>query len=677
MEDIRSNMKYNFNNELVHESSPYLHQHAHNPVMWHPWSEKAFKLAEEENKLLLISIGYAACHWCHVMEHECFEDISVASFMNGNFICIKVDREEHPEVDQIYMNAVQLISGNGGWPLNAIALPDGKPIYAVTYLPKENWIKFLEYFVEMYQSDPLKITKQAEDITQKISQNEIPIFSDVNKFSKSTLATVFNLIDDKIDYDKGGNKGNIKFPIPNVYKYLLRNYFHTNNKKTLEAVKITLDKMFQGGIYDHIGGGFSRYSTDENWILPHFEKMLYDNAQLISLYSEAYQITHDDSYKQIVYQCIDFIKRELTDDNGGFYSSIDADSNGKEGEFYLWSYDELSTILGEREFNLFGKIYKISSKGNFEGKNIITLSNSIDVLSNKLGLLQNEIWEKIKEWNDILLIERNKRIHPRLDNKIIASWNALVILGLVDAYNVFGEESFLNLALKNAEYLKSTLIQDNYRILRIKKSNINGFLDDYSFTIEAFISLYQTTFDENFLFESLHLSEYVQKHFNDNKSELFFYSSDLDKSLITRKIDIEDNVIPSSNSSFAKSLFVLGKYFDNKKFVEKAKQMLSNVYSQIMINPYYFSNWCMVNINFTFIPFEIAIVGNNGINIKKELKKKFLPNTLLLGSTANNDKIPLLKSKYNKDTTTIYVCQDGVCQLPVTHLEDALKQIEE
>ena len=663
-------MQHPYTNDLINETSPYLLQHAHNPVHWTGWHEAAFKKAKEENKLVIISIGYSACHWCHVMEHESFEDTAVAAIMNEHFICIKVDREERPDVDQIYMDAVQLITGRGGWPLNAIVLPDGRPVYAGTYFPKENWIKVLEYFVDYWKNHHAEAIERADEITKGIQVTDTITAKPETTFAAADRTAVFSKIDSTIDYDKGGRRGAPKFPMPINYRYLLRNYYYTKNEKALKAVTVTLDNMMNGGIYDQVGGGFARYSVDADWEIPHFEKMLYDNAQLVSLYSEAYQVTHNERYKEVVDETYEFIERELSDPSGGFYSALDADSEGEEGKFYVWSYEELNAILGP-DFEAFCKVYDVTPSGNFEGKNNL-------VRMHGKGAQPFVPDEQIQKWRKTLLAERSKRIRPRLDDKILTSWNALMLSGYLDAYRAFGEKRFLDRALKNANFIKAHMLQPDYSLKRNYKngkSNISGFLDDYSFTCEAFITLYQATFDEQWLNLANQIANHTIQHFSNATNGMFFYTSINDDPLIARKTESSDNVIPASNSGMAIVLYKLGLLLDNQSYIQQSKRALNNVKDNIVGYPGYYANWAILMDWFINEPYEVAISGYNALELNNSINKHFLPNSLIMGNI-HKSTLPLLTDKYKDNETLIYVCQNKTCQLPVNSAAEALKQIK-
>ena len=675
----KMNKNHTYTNELIHESSPYLLQHAHNPVNWYPWGEKALKKAKDENKMLIISIGYAACHWCHVMEHESFEDTTVARLMNENFVAIKVDREERPDVDQVYMTAAQLITGRGGWPLNAIALADGKPFYAGTYFPKGDWMKMLNYFIEMNKTNPAELVKQASEITKGIHSAENLSFKAEDKtFTTNDLDIQFTSMKPGIDFKKGGSNRAPKFPMPSNWEYLMQYYYVSQNTEALKAVTATLDNMAYGGIYDHLDGGFARYSTDANWHVPHFEKMLYDNAQLAGLYSHAYQLTKNPLYKKVVYETLDFVNRELTSPEGGFYSSLDADSDGEEGKYYVWTSEEIETVLGN-EAAPFKEYYNITTAGNWEhGKNILFRNETDETIAKKYSLSVDALKKKIEEAKEKLMKVRNNRIKPGLDDKILTSWNTLMLKGYALAYRAFGDEIFLTAALKNADFLLKNAIGPKIEISRNYKkgkSSINGLLDDYAFTISAFIELYQATFDEKWLIEADKISAYTLEHFFDATSGMFFYTHNQHSNLISRKMEVADNVIPASNSEMAKNLFVLGQYFYKDDYISKAKQMLVNVKDLLQKNVAYYSNWGSLEIAFVAPPYEVAIVGNQYNKIRKNMDEKYLPNVLLSGG-GNEGTLKLLENKLVQGQTTIYVCRDKSCKRPVTEVSKALEQLK-
>ncbi len=670
-------------NHLANESSPYLLQHAKNPVDWYPWGEEALAKAKAENKLMVISVGYAACHWCHVMEHESFEDSLVSKLMNDHFVSIKVDREERPDVDDVYMTACHLASGRScGWPLNAFALPDGRPVWAGTYFPKKEWLDVLEYFKNLYQEEPEKLEEYAKQLMEGIQSNEQIVFNGSDQsFTKQQLAKTNEQFLKNIDFKKGGRTGSPKFPMPNNYQFLLSQYFHTKDQKTLEAVTTTLDNMANGGIYDHLGGGFARYSTDANWKVPHFEKMLYDNGQLVSLYSDAFLVTKNPLYQQVVEETLDYIKREMTDESGGFYSSLDADSEGEEGKFYVWSKDEIATTLqDEQATKIFCDYYEVSDKGNWEHTNVLHRKDAAEDIAKRRNTTTQQVQETIAQSKAKLFQARGKRIRPGLDDKVLTSWNALMLKGYIDAYRAFGKEEYLQTALANAQFIKSQMLQGDGRLNRNYKdgkSVINAFLDDYALTIEAFTSLYQVTFDESWLNSAKELTDYTLLHFFDSETGMFYYTSDIDPPLITRKKEVSDNVIPASNSVMAKNLYTLGLYFYNQDFLKIAKQMMHNVNEQVTQSeqPNFYSNWCSLYSLLVHPPYEVAIVGSQYADLKKSLNSQYLPNAILLGGAAEGN-LELLQEKLQEGETFIYVCQNKVCKFPVQTVEEAIQLME-
>ena len=664
-----------YTNDLINESSPYLLQHAHNPVNWYPWGDKALKKAAAENKMLIISIGYAACHWCHVMEHESFEDETVAKVMNEHFICIKVDREERPDVDQVYMTAAQLITGRGGWPLNAMALADGRPFYAGTYFPKENWVNMLAYFVDLQKKQPDALEKSAAQVTKGIHATEHVVFKENEKiFSIADLDQQFETWKGNIDFVRGGENRAPKFPMPAAWAWLLHYHYLSNNEEALKAATVTLDNMAMGGIYDHLQGGFARYSTDANWHVPHFEKMLYDNAQLVTLYAQAYQLTKDPLYKKTVYETLDFVKEELSSAGGGFYASLDADSEGVEGKFYVWTKEEIDHAVGD-DAEIFCRYYNITADGNWEHGNSILLRNETDeAVGEAFGITVAELKNKIDRAKAKLLKLRSGRIKPGLDDKILSSWNALMITGYTKAYRVFDEEDFLGAAVNNANFLLQHAVSADGEMTRNYKngkSSINALLDDYAFTIAAFIELYQATFEEKWLSEASKLTTYTLQHFFDNGSGMFFYTHDQYADLIARKMELSDNVIPSSNSEMAKNLFLLGHFLNNDDYISKAKQMLVNVEADVSRNIYFYANWGMLQALFTSPLYEAAILGDDWKKRRQEFDEHYLPNIILLGGKTETS-LALLKNKLVAGQTTIYVCRDKTCELPVTELAKAL-----
>ena len=668
----------NRGNKLVHESSPYLLQHAYNPVNWYPWGEEALEKAKKENKMIIISIGYAACHWCHVMEHESFENDSVAQIMNENFVCIKVDREERPDIDDVYMTACHLASGGScGWPLNAFALPDARPVWAGTYFPKDRWIQILHQFSDLFKNDIARLERSAEGITKGIN-----VYGGIelnNGEEDITTAMLDNLRDrflENLDYEQGGSQGQPKFPMPNNFEYLMHDISRSENSKAKEGLEITLDKMAAGGIYDHLGGGFARYSVDGMWRVPHFEKMLYDNGQLLTLYADAYRMTNREDYLKVVEESADFILREMRSEEGGFYSSYDADSEGEEGTFYVWEEGELDSILGDFS-NIFKSYYSVKEGGNWEGKNILYKSDRISDILQQSGMSKTELDIKFHEAKSALFKVRESREKPGLDDKILASWNGLALSGLIAAYKATTQQKYLDAALNNARFLQKNMIDADFRIWRNyknEKATINGFLDDYANVIKSFIELYEQTFDKEWLEVSRNLMFYTLDHFTNDSNFMFYYTSDIDPPLVARKTDYSDNVIPGSNSVMAHNLFKIGTLLGNEKWIERSVKMLNNMIPTIMNTrqPGFYSNWIKLMISIKDRPFEIAIVGPDAAKLKGKFDRNFIPNAIFLGGE-DEGSLPLLEDKLVQGETIIYVCQNKVCKLPVTEINEALK----
>ena len=672
--------KYKYTNKLIHETSPYLQQHAHNPVNWYPWGQEALDKARKENKIIIVSIGYAACHWCHVMEHESFEDEEVSGFMNDHFVSIKVDREERPDIDQIYLTAVQLLTDKGGWPLNCIALPDGRPIYGGTYFSKERWLDMLKQVSDFITKFPDKAEEQARFLTEGVQSNEMIYKNSENSiFLLNDLEDIFSIWKNNIDFTNGGYGSAPKFPMPVSLQFLLQFNYLTQQKDALKAVLITLNKMGNGGIYDQVGGGFSRYSTDEYWKVPHFEKMLYDNAQLVSLYAAAFQKTKDPAYNRIVTETLDFIVRELTSPDGGFYSSLDADSEEVEGKFYTWTFDELKTLLGSNS-KLIMEYYHVSEEGNWDNsQNILYKLTENKQLITRYKITASQLEEILSDAKKRLLTVRTQRTRPATDDKILASWNALMTKAYVDAYRTFDREDYLKRALKNAEFINSNFKTTDHGLFRSYKNGkagTKGFLDDYAFTVQAFISLYQATFNEFWLNEAQLLTDYAIDHFYDSLSGMFYYTSDMDPSLIARKMEISDNVISSSNSEMAKNLFILGRYFYNDEYVKYSLKMMNNIKSHAVNGEYYYANWDILMSWFAVEPYFVAIVGDDYELKRKEFDRVYLPNVFLYGGK-DEGKLLLLEGKYIPGQTTIFVCQNNSCRMPVTEVTDALNLISQ
>ncbi|HRG51494.1 MAG TPA: thioredoxin domain-containing protein [Bacteroidia bacterium] len=671
-----------YTNALIHETSPYLLQHAHNPVNWLPWNDATLEKAKQENKLMLISVGYSACHWCHVMEHQCFENEKVAQIMNDHFICIKVDREERPDIDQVYMMAVQLMTGKGGWPLNCFTLPDGRPVYGGTYFPKEQWINILLNLADLYANEKQKMLDYATQLTEGVKLAElVKINTKQETLTIDLLHKSYANWKPRFDLVEGGPDKAPKFPLPNNYLFLLRYASAVQGPQKLEAWKqfhLTLTKMAHGGIYDQVGGGFSRYSVDHYWKVPHFEKMLYDNAQLVSLYSEAYQATQQPLYKQIVYETLAFVERELTSPEGCFYSALDADSEGEEGKFYIWKREELQEILKDK-FDLTADYYNVNEYGLWEDEHYILLRREDDeVIANKHKITVGELNKTIRSVKEQLLSVRNKRIRPGLDDKTLTSWNALMLHAYVDAYNALNDVHFLTIAERNANFLISKQLQKDNRLnhsYKDGKSTINAYLEDYSFCIEAFIALYEATFKEEYLKQANDWMIYCMEYFLDEKSKMFYFTSKQDPALISRKMELADNVTPASNSSMAKALFKLGHHLDQPQYIAHSQTMLNNVVPEVLGYAEGYSNWAMLLLQMVHPFYEISIVGKSVDEKRQAFNKHYLPNKIFAGSKGDSE-LPLLKGKHETGKTLIYICSNNTCNAPVHEVAEAIGQIE-
>ncbi len=683
-ETMSEKKTYKFTNDLIHESSPYLLQHAHNPVHWHPWGKQAIDEAKKSNKLMIISIGYAACHWCHVMEHESFEDTTVAKLMNTYYVPVKVDREEHPDVDKIYMSAVQQLTGRGGWPLNVVALPDGRPVWGGTYFPKRQWMQALQQIAEMWQNNPDKLYTVANQLERGIKAAEIiRLNNDQKPFTKETIRQALKFWKQYKDNKYGGFNRAPKFPMPSQYRFLLRAGYQLEDADILDFVKLTLDKMAQGGIYDHVNGGFARYSTDLKWHIPHFEKMLYDNAQLVSLYSDAYKIYKEPDYTDIVKQTLAFVEKELMDDTGAFYSSLDADSLNKEGDleegaYYVFTKEELEKTIGT-DFPLFKEYFNINHYGLWEdGKYHLIKKMSDGEFVKQYNIDLSNLKQKVRQWRYKLQKLRSERPRPRLDDKTLTSWNALMLNAYVDAFKTFGTSHYLSIARQNADFLLAHQVKDDgglYHSYKQGKSSIEAYLEDYAFLIKALINLYEATGESKYLLKANQFNDYILQNFYDKKSGLFYFTHHNKKDLLTRPMETDDNVIPSSNAVMAENLFILGHFFEKPDYIQKSRQMLHNILPKIKSYPagyYYWHNDMLDHLG----PFyEIAIVGDKAAEKASEFFHYYIPNKILAFSLSPSD-LPLLKDRYVAGKTYIYLCVNNTCQLPETEVKEIIKKIK-
>jgi uncharacterized protein YyaL (SSP411 family) len=674
-------------NELHSETSPYLLQHADNPVHWKAWNINSLALAKENNKLIIVSVGYSACHWCHVMEHESFEDEEVAQTMNRHFINIKVDREERPDVDAVYMKAVQIMTRQGGWPMNVVTLPDGRPVWGGTYFRKNDWINTLEQLQLLYESNPKKMIDYAERLHKGIESlglnngNDNGNCNGNGNLNQNLMEPLIEKWIKSFDLEFGGMARAPKFMMPNNYQFLMRYGHQKQHQELLDYVNLTLTKMAYGGLFDTVDGGFSRYSVDMKWHVPHFEKMLYDNGQLISLYADAYKLTKNPLYKEVIEKTLAFVSRELTNKENGFFCALDADSlNEKqhleEGAFYVWKATELQNLLKE-DFELFSQVFNINDFGYWEENNFVLIQNqSLEMLASQNKMAVSELQTKKKSWEKLLFIEREKRSKPRLDDKSLTSWNAIMLKGFVDAYKALGDENYLETALQNADFIIKNLWTAEGNLLhnyKNKKSTINGYLEDYCFVIDAFIALYEVTFDENWLQYAKQLTDYCFEHFYDDKTGFFAFTSNLDDALITKHFEVEDNVIPASNSVMANNLYRLSIYFHNSHYEKVCYKMLQNIIPNIDY-PSAFSNWLNVFLNYSEQNKELAICGEKALDYCRKINSQYFPNLVLAGSEKLS-VLPFLENRFVEKETLFHVCQNKTCLMPSTNFEEVIAMI--
>ena len=677
-------------NHLKNETSPYLLQHVHNPVDWHAWKPDAFAKAEKENKPILVSIGYSTCHWCHVMERESFEDKEVAEFMNEHFVCIKVDREERPDVDQIYMEACQVLTGGGGWPLNCFLTPDKRPFYAGTYYPpmpahnRPSWLQVLMNISHAFQNKRDTVEDQANRLTDIIRNSgkaftgkKLKVVSEESPFKKRLLDKIFEGLHRIFDSAHGGFGGAPKFPGTMALNYLLGYHYHTGKKEALDHVLFSLDKMAMGGIYDHIGGGFSRYTVDEKWLVPHFEKMLYDNALLVCLLSDAYKITKKELYKTTIEETLEWVAREMTHENGGFYSAQDADSEGVEGKYYVWDRKEINEVLGG-DAVFFNGFYGVSDKGNWEGKNIINQSYSYEEFAEMIGADIGFLKTKLTESKKKLFAVRDRRIHPGLDDKILLDWNALMCSAYAKAYSALGHEQYKEAAIRNLDFIKTHFQQADgisfFHTYKNGNAQYSAFLNDYAYLIEALTNVYEITFNTDYLKQADALKEYVIDHFLDETDKIFYFTSSGQEDIPLRRKDLYDSATPSGNSTMVHNLQRLGILLGKEKDRALAAEMLLTMKPSIEKYPSSFSRWASALTNeVAGIP-EIAIVGDGFEKLAKELNSHYLPNKTMMASGQGNKEFPLLEGKISDGETMIYFCEDYACRQPVKTIKE-LKQL--
>lgn len=681
-------------NRLIKEKSQYLLQHAYNPVDWYPWCEEAFEKAVKEDKPIFLSIGYSTCHWCHVMEKESFEDFEVAELMNDAFISIKVDREERPDIDGIYMKACQMITGSGGWPLTVIMTPDKKPFFVGTYFPKKqryNRIGMLELIPkikEFWMTKRIEIIQNAEDITNNL--NQISQKKSISKLNEDIFIKAYNQFEKRFDKNYGGFGQSPKFPSPHNLIFLLRYFNRFKDNHSIEMVKKTLTEMRLGGIYDHIGFGFCRYSTDRFWLVPHFEKMLYDQAMLLMAYSESFQLTKDNLFKQTSEEIFNYVARVLTNKDGGFYCAEDADSEGEEGKFYLWTEKELMEILPQDFSETFLKIFNVEKFGNYHdeargtrtGKNIVHLKKQIKHIAEENKFDYQLLLKQIETCRKILFEKREKRIHPLRDEKILTDWNSLMISALNKAYCVFNEPKYLNSAINSYNFILSNLFIENKLYHRYKdgETKVDGNLDDYSFLIQASLDLFETTSEANYLKNAIQLNDELTNYFWDNQSGGYFFTSSLSEKLIARQKELYDGAIPSGNSVQLLNLIRLSRITNNPEinsFIEKQIDFFSE---EVNSYPSAYSYFLTTLENYYSPSTEIIIVGNDEEvkNARKEIFRHYIPNKTLICLSESNRKeiielLPHLKNYLTDENLKIYICNNFICKNPASNVDEAIK----
>jgi len=695
---IRDKQMRNEPNRLKDEKSPYLLQHAFNPVDWYPWGDEAFEKARSEDRPIFLSIGYSTCHWCHVMERESFEDTAVANLMNEHFVSIKVDREERPDIDSVYMTVCQMMTGSGGWPLTIIMTPDREPFYAGTYLPKTarfgrvGVMELLPRIAELWVGDRQRILSSAGKVTDALRNTAVTPMTTMD-IGEHTLAEAFNDLETRFDDHHGGFEGRNKFPIPHNYLFLLRYWKRTGNDRALEMVEKTLTEMRQGGIFDHVGYGFHRYSTDQEWLLPHFEKMLYDQALLALAYLETYQATQNPDYLQTAREILEYVLRDLTDQNGGFYSAEDADSEGEEGKFYVWSVDELRDILGP-DAELVMQVYGVSPQGNYReestgeltGKNILHLKSSLPEIAEKLGMSEDDLRDHLENAREKLLAERGKRIRPHLDDKILTDWSGLMIAALARGGMLAGNREYIEAAKNAADFIIQNTRTDDGRLLhryRDGEAGIDGFLDDYAFFVWGLLELYEASFEVGYLKTAIELNEYMLEHFNDDENGGFFFNADDSEELIHRSKEIYDGAVPSGNSVAMLNNLRLSRMTGDTD-LEKAAIRIAEAFSGLVSRMPSNHTMFLCALDFAIGPSqEIVIAGNPGsedtVRMVEALHSVYVPNKVILNRPEGESPGIVEISEFTGEKTikdgsaTAYVCKNNSCRMPVNDVARMLQ----
>lgn len=681
-------------NHLQFETSPYLLQHAHNPVDWYAWKPEAFERAKKENKPILVSIGYSTCHWCHVMERESFENADIAAIMNENFINIKVDREERPDVDHIYMEACVIMTGSGGWPLNCFLTPDGRPFLAGTYYPpvaafnRPSWPQLLHHVTEIFNNRRQDVEDQANRLIGNIEQTNAYFLSKketetagINPFNPVVLHNIFHTLQKNFDLQDGGFGGAPKFPGSMALQFLLDYHHFTAEKEALNHVIFSLDRMIRGGIYDQLGGGFARYATDKAWLVPHFEKMLYDNALLVGLLSDTYKVTKLPIFKRAIEETLAWVAREMTNAEGGFYSALDADSEGEEGKFYVWTAEEVAAVCPSAEdAGLFSGYYGVEPLGNWEGHNILWCPLPMEAFAVEVDQTPDELEARFAPIRVKLMAERDLRIRPGLDDKILLSWNALMASAYAKAYTALGDETYREAAVRNMDFLLKKFKRDEFcgmyhtykKVGDRDQAQYSAFLDDYSYLIAALIDVYEISLETRYLRQAADYTEYTLAHFLDGTRNLFYFTSNEQQDVVLRKIELYDNALPSGNATMVQNLHRLGLLWGKMQYIELAAAMLKEMLTGVERYPSSFARWANALINWVYPMQEIAIVGPRAAELNLDLQQNYLPNKVLMGAMEADDAFPLLAGRSTLGKTQIFVCRNYACQLPVSTTAEAL-----
>jgi hypothetical protein len=678
-------------NRLINETSPYLLQHAHNPVDWFPWGEEAFAIARQEQKPILLSIGYSACHWCHVMEHESFENEAIAKLMNENFVNIKVDREERPDLDQIYMNAVQMMTHHGGWPMTVFLTPDAVPFYAGTYFPPEDrynmpgFPRVLISLADAYRERPEDIQETATSVLNELQHSAATVES-TELLSGDLLETAYRGIVKNYDATSGGFGGAPKFPPAMTLEFLLHTFDRTGNRQPLEIVDYTCRKMADGGIYDHLGGGFHRYSTDARWLVPHFEKMLYDNALLSRLYLHYYQVSGHDAARIVVEGILDYVVREMTDPRGGFYSTQDADSEGVEGKFFVWSLAEVKKLLGDRDALLFASYYNITEGGNFEGENILNVTRQMAEVAQAHNVTTEKLGQTLNRARKTLFDERERRIKPARDEKVLTAWNGLMLASFAEAAAILNRPDYAEVAKRNAQFVLENLRRDGLLLRTYKdgQAKLNAYLEDYAFYIDGLLTLFETSGDLRWFTESCALTDKMIEEFWDDQEGAFFYTGRSHEALIVRSKDFFDNATPSGNSVAADVLLRIGLLTDNSDYQRRAATILRLNAAALRRYPAGFGRLLCALDFYLGTPKEIASIGSPESEetrfLIKEVWRRYLPNKVVAQASPTNQTanslIPLLRGRAQvQDKPTVYVCEHFVCKQPTTDPSELASQL--